>query len=129
MSFNRLFNHKPINLTVLSEIKNLGFRRQINQMGSAIQDHIGKKFGLVHLTGLGTGDSDPYGNLVFDQMRQIIIRAIPGGGFHGHVPAGIGPLDPVINEKDIHLVSLRMSDFAELETARCAPHIVLAQNK
>ncbi len=68
------------------KIKDLGLRRQINQMWSAVQDHIGKEFGLVHLTGLGTGDSDPDRDLVFHQIGQIIIRAIPGCGFDGHVP-------------------------------------------
>ena len=72
-------------------------------MGSPIQDHIGKEFGLVHLTGLGTGDSDPDGDLVFHQIGQIIIGAVSGCRFDGHIPAGIGPFYPVVDKKDIHL--------------------------
>ena len=53
------------NKTKTSKIKNLGFGRQVDQMRSTVQDHIGKEFGLVHLTGLGTGDSDPDGDLLF----------------------------------------------------------------
>jgi hypothetical protein len=67
----------------MSKIKNLGFGCQINQMRSAVQDHIGKEFGLVQLTGLGTGDSDPDGDLVFNQIRQIIIGTISGSSFFG----------------------------------------------
>ena len=37
-------------------------------MGSPIQDHIGIKIGLVDLTGLGTGNSDPDRDLLFDQI-------------------------------------------------------------
>ena len=45
-------------------------------MGSPIQNHIREKPGLVHLTGLGTGDSDPDGDFVLHQIRQIIIGTI-----------------------------------------------------
>jgi hypothetical protein len=89
-------------------------------MRSAVQDHIRKEFGLVHLTGLGTGDSNPDGNLVFHQIGQIIIRAVPRCGFDGHVLRGVSPFHPVINEKDIYLMPFGMSDFSELKTSSSA---------
>jgi hypothetical protein len=110
----------------MSKIKNLGLRRQIDQMRSTVQDHIGKEFGLVHLTGLGTGDSDPDGDLVFHQIGQIIIRAISSCGFDGHVPSGISPFHPIIDEKQIDLVSFGMGDFTELKTSCRAIHSIFA---
>ena len=47
-------------------------------MRSTVQYHIGKEFGLVRLTGLGPGDSDPDGDLLFHQIGKAIIRAILG---------------------------------------------------
>jgi hypothetical protein len=110
----------------LSKIKNLGFGCQINQMRSTIQDHIGKEFGLIHLTGLGTGDSNPDGDLVFHQIRQIIIRAISGSGVDSHVPGGIGPFHPIIDEKNIYLMTFGMGDFGELKTSCSTIHNVFA---
>ena len=52
-----------------SKIENFGFGSQIDQMGAPIQDHIGKKLGLVHLTSLGAGDSDANRHFVFHQVR------------------------------------------------------------
>ena len=95
-------------------------------MRSAVQDHIGKEFGLVHLTGLGTGDSDPDGDLIFHQIGKIIIRTIPGYGFDGHVPAGIGPFYPIIDEKQIDLVTFGMGDLTELKTSCRAIHSIFA---
>jgi hypothetical protein len=108
-----------------SKIKDFGLCRQIDQMRSPIQDHIGKEFGLVHLTGLGAGDSDPDRNLIFYQIRQIVIRAVLGWGFHRQVSAGIGPVYPIINQKQIDLMPFGMGNFTELETARCASDIIL----
>ena len=68
-------------------------------MGAPIPDHIGIEFGLVHLTGLGTGDSDPDRDLVFHQIGQIIIGAVSGCRFDGHIPAGIGSFYPIVDEK------------------------------
>lgn len=109
-----------------SKIENLGFRRQINEMWSSIQDHIRKEFGLVHLTGFGTGYSDPDGYFIFYQIRQIIPRAIPGTGCFVHFPGGIGPFNPVIYKKDIHLMSFGVGDLTELKASGCAIHLILA---
>ena len=95
-------------------------------MGSSIQNHIGKEFGLVYLTGLGTGDSDPDRDLVFYQIRQVIIRTIAGGGFWGHIPAGIGPFNPIVNEKEIHLMPFGMGDLTELKTPCRTIHLIFA---
>lgn len=41
------------------KVKDFGFSSQIDEMGTPIQNHIGKEFGLVYLTGLGARNSDP----------------------------------------------------------------------
>jgi hypothetical protein len=83
------------------KIKNLRFCGQIDQMGAAIEHHVREKFRLVNLTGFGTWDSNPDGYLVLNQVRQIIIRTVTGRGFYPQVPLGIGPLDTIVNEKNI----------------------------
>jgi len=50
-------------------------------MGAAVQYHVGIEFCLVNLTGFCTGDSDPDGDFIFDQIGQVIVRAIPGRRF------------------------------------------------
>jgi hypothetical protein len=71
-----------LNRMHFSEIKHLRFGSQIDQMGSAIQDHVGQEFFLVDLTSIGTRNSDANRHLVFDQVGQVVIRAITGGCFH-----------------------------------------------
>jgi hypothetical protein len=114
---------------VFLKVEDFGFGSQIDEMGAPIQNHIGKKFGLVHLTGLGAGNSDPDGDLMLHQIGQIVIGAIARGGFAGQIPGRVGPSDPVVNEKQINLMPLGMGDLAELKTAGGLFHIILAQNK
>jgi hypothetical protein len=85
-------------------------------MRTSIQNHVGKKVGLVHLTGLGTGNSDPYRNFLFRQVKQIISGTVAGQRFLVHVPRLIRPTYSLPNEEKIYLVAFGMSDFTELKT-------------
>jgi len=87
------------------KVKHLGFGRQIYQMGSSIQNHIGEKLCLVNLTGIGTGDSNSDWNLVFNQVGQIIIRTITGFCFDFKIPLGIRPINAIVNKKQIRLMT------------------------
>jgi hypothetical protein len=98
-------------------------------MRSPIQNHVGEKFGLVHLTGLGTGDSDPDRDFMLNQIGQVIIWTVSGNRFTGQVSAGIGPFDAVVDKKNIHLMSLGMRYFPKLETTGRLFHLILAQDK
>lgn len=98
-------------------------------MGSTIEDHVGKEIFLVYLTSLGTRNSDPNWNLVFDQIGQIVIRAVTGWCFIIQIPSGICPTNAIVDKENIGLVSLRMSDFGELKTPRCCLIVISAQNK
>jgi hypothetical protein len=86
------------------KIKNFCFRGQIDQMGAPIEQHVREKFRLVDLTSFGAWDSNPDGHLVFNQVWQVIIRTVSGWGFHPQVPLGIGPVDAIVNEKNIRWV-------------------------
>jgi hypothetical protein len=95
-------------------------------MRAAIQHHVGEEFGLVHLTGLSAGNSDPYGDLILHQIGQVVIGAIPRGCFDGQIPAGIGPFHAIVNKKKIHLMPFGMGDLAKLKTPGGLVDIVLA---
>jgi len=111
------------------KIEDLGFGGQINQMRTAVQDHIGKEFGLVHLTGLGAGDSDPDGDLLFHQIGQVVVGTVSGRCLYGHISRGIGPLDAVIDKEEMDLVPFGMGDLAELKASGGLLDLVLTQDK
>ena len=98
-------------------------------MRTAIQNHVGIKSGLVHLTGLGTGNSDPDGNFLFRQVRQVIPGGIAGYGFLVHVSSLIRPAYPLADKKNVYPVALGMGDFTELKTAGGVLQIVAAEHK
>ena len=85
-------------------------------MGAAVQRHVREKFSLVNLTGICAGNSDPDGHLVFNQIGQIIVRAVTGGCLFIQISVFIGPGDTPIDKKHIRLVSFGMGDFSELKT-------------
>ena len=69
------------------KVEHFGFGCQIDQMGTPVQNHVGEKFGLVNLTILGAGDSDPDGHGLFHQIGEIVTGGIPGNGLLVQVPA------------------------------------------
>ena len=71
------------------EVEDLGVRCQIDQMGAAVQHHVREKVGVVNLTSLGAGNSNANWNLIFHQVGEIIIGAVPGFCFNGHIPFDI----------------------------------------
>jgi hypothetical protein len=73
------------------EIEHLALGNQINQMRGAVQQHVGKKIGLVNLTGICARRSDSDGNFVFQEVRKIVIRTIPGNGLFLEIPSFVGP--------------------------------------
>lgn len=50
------------------KVEYLGFSGKIDQMGSAIENHIGEKLGLVNLTGLGARNSDSDRDFLLDKV-------------------------------------------------------------
>jgi hypothetical protein len=95
-------------------------------MGASIQNHIGEEFGLIHLTGLGAGNSDPDRNFILHQIGQVVIGAIPRGCFDGQISAGIGPFHTIVNKKEIHLMPFGMGDLAKLKTPGGLVDIIFA---
>ncbi len=75
----------------ISEIKNLGFRLHINQMGAAVQGHVAEKPGFIQFPVVGTGSADTGLDSVFHEIGQVVRRAIPGCGFSGQIPIFIRP--------------------------------------
>lgn len=88
-----------------SKIKHFRFGSQIYQMGCTIEEHVRKEFFLVNLTILGTRNSNANGDLVLDQVRQIIIRAISGCRVDIQISCGISPIHTIVDKKQIRLVS------------------------
>ena len=78
-------------------------------MGGTIQQHVGKKVGLVNLTGIGTWRSDPDGNLIFQNIWKIVIRAIVGNRFFREITRLISPQGTIFNKEDVYLMSLLSS--------------------
>jgi hypothetical protein len=95
-------------------------------MGTAIQSHVGEKFGLVNLTGVCAGNSDPDGDLVFNQIGQILVRAVTGGRLFIQISVFIGPGDTPIDKKHIRIVPFGMGDFSKLKTSGCCLIVVAA---
>jgi hypothetical protein len=81
------------------EIEDFGVRCQIDQMGAAVQHHVREKVGLVNLTSLGAGNSDPDGHLVIDKIGEIVVGAVPRGRFQIEIPVRIGPHDAAVDQE------------------------------
>jgi hypothetical protein len=111
------------------EIKHLGFRSEIDEMGASIQDHVWKKLWLVHLTSVGTGDSDPYWDFIVHKVGKIVLRTVAGLGLGSEIPGWICPKNPIVNEKEVHLMFLGMRDLGQLKTPGRRVDIALAQYK
>jgi hypothetical protein len=101
------------------KIKHLSLSHQINKMWGAIEHHVGKKSGLVNLTGICARGSDPNGNFVFEQVRKIVTGAIPGDSFFREISSVVSPECAIFDEKDMNTVPFFMSDFRELKTSCC----------
>jgi hypothetical protein len=123
IGLNGIYRHRFL------EIEHLGFSRQIDQVGSAIEGHVCKKVLLVNLTSRGAWNSNADGDMIFYQVRQIIIGAITGGGLDVQGPFGIGPVNAVVDKKHIRLVPFGMSNLGKLEAPRCGLIVFRAQNK
>jgi hypothetical protein len=95
-------------------------------MRTAVQSHVREEFGLVNLTGVGAGNSDPDWYPVFNQIGQIIIRAVTRGGLFIQIPVFVGPGDAPIDKKHIRLVPFGMGDFRELETPGRGLNVIAA---
>ena len=90
---------------MLLEINYACFGGHIDQVGSAVQGHIRKKVCLVYLTGIGARNSDANRDFVFNQIGQIIIRAIIGRCFDIKIAGGIRPQDTIINKEQVDVMS------------------------
>ena len=95
-------------------------------MWSSIQDHIVEKFRLVNLTSVRAWNSDPYGDLLFDQIWQVIVRAITCDGLHGKITCFVRPGDATVNEEKIAIMSLCVGNLGKLEASGCSFVIILA---
>lgn len=71
----------------VSKIDHFGLCGQIDQMGATVKNHVGEKRCLVNLTGSGTGRSDPDGDLVFDQVGQIVIGTVACRSQSSQIPS------------------------------------------
>jgi hypothetical protein len=100
-----------------SEVKNLCIRGEIHEMRASVQKHVGKEFGLVNLTSLGAGNSDPDRDFMLYQVGQIILWTIAGYCFDRKIPGGIGPFHASVDKKNIYLVSFFAGDFRKLKTS------------
>jgi hypothetical protein len=87
------------------KIKHFPLRHQVNKMGSTVEQHIGEKVGLVNLTGICAWRSNPYRDLVFHQIRKIILRTISSDGLFFEIPRIVGPQRAILNEKYVNAVS------------------------
>jgi hypothetical protein len=96
-------------------------------MGGAIEYHVREKIFLVNLTSIGTWRSNPDWDFVFNQVRKIIIRDIPGYGLFFEIPGVVSPQRAVFNEKNVNKVSFFMTDFGKLKTSRCQVYIIFAE--
>ncbi|MGB5424743.1 MAG: hypothetical protein WBN03_21430 [Desulfobacterales bacterium] len=99
------------------KIEHLALGNHINQMWGVVQQHVGEKFGLVNLTGICTRRSDPDGNVVFQEVRKIVIRTIPGNGLFLEIPSFVGSQRTVLDKEDIDLVPFFVCEFGELKTS------------
>jgi hypothetical protein len=96
-------------------------------MRGAVQQHVGKKFGLVNLTGIGARRSDPNGNVVFQEVREIVIRTIPGNGLFLEIPCFVGPQCTILDKENIDPVPLFVCEFGELKTSCSQVDVVFTE--
>jgi hypothetical protein len=111
------------------KVEHFSLGGQVDQVGPAVQHHVGEESALVNLTRLGAGNSDTDGNIVLHQIPKVVIGTITGGCFDGKITARIRPHDAAVNEKQIYRVPFFMGDFGELKTAGCFFAFILAQYK
>lgn len=95
-------------------------------MRATIQNHVGKELRLVHLTSIGTGNSDPNGNFIFHKVWQVIIGAITRSGLHIEISGLVSPGYSAIDEEQIDLMSFGVGDFRKLKASGCRFSVVLA---
>ena len=88
-------------------------------MGGTIEQHVGKKIGLVNLTGICARRSDPNGNIVFNYVWKVVVRAVPGYRRFFEIPSVVCPQCAIFNEKYINRVSFFVTEFGELKTSCC----------
>jgi hypothetical protein len=111
------------------EVEDLGFDGKIDQVRRSVKQHIGKEFGLVDLTSLGARNSDSDGDLLFDQIRQIVVGTVPGSRLDAEIAGFVCPGHAVVNEENVDLMFLGVCDLGELKTSRRRLIVVLAQNE
>jgi hypothetical protein len=109
------------------KIEHLALGNQINQMRGAVQQHVGEKVGLVNLTGICARRSDPDGNVVFQEVRKIVIRTIPGNGFFIEIQSFVGPSCTFLDKENIDLVPLFVCELGELKTSCSQVDVVFAE--
>jgi hypothetical protein len=78
-------------------------------VGSTVKDHVWKKFFLVNLTSRGTWNSNADGDMIFNQVWQIIIWTITGGGLDGQVPMLVGPGNAAVDKEEIDRMSFAVA--------------------
>jgi hypothetical protein len=127
LSAAKIFNTDSKYLSL--KVEDFGFRGQIDQMGTSVKTHIGKELGLVNLTSLGAGNSDPNGDFLLHQIGEIVIRAITRDGFHTEVSGFVRPCYPTVNKEQVYHVPLGMGNLCKLETPGCRLVVILAQDK
>ena len=60
------------------EIEHFSLCGKIDQMRAAIHGHVVEEFGLIEVTALSTRSTDPYEDLIFDKIGQMIFGTITG---------------------------------------------------
>jgi hypothetical protein len=111
------------------EVEHLRFGRKVDQMWAAVEQHIGKKLGLVNLTSLGTGDSNPNGDFLFNEIGQVVVGTVTGDRLLSEVPGLVCPGHSTVDEEQIHLVALGVSDLCKLKTSCRCIVVVFAQDE
>jgi hypothetical protein len=98
------------------KIKHLGICGKIDQVGAAIQDHVGGKICLVNLTGIGAWNSDSNGNLLFNEIGEVIVWTVPGCRFDTQISFLVRPQYAVIYKKQVHRMLFTVGDLCQLKT-------------
>ena len=80
-------------------------------MRTAVQQHIMEEFRLVNLTSIGTGNSDPDGDFLLDEIRQEVVRAITRDGLYAEIPGLVRPGNPAVGQKHVDIMTLGMGDL------------------
>jgi len=120
---------KGVELESKLEIKNFGFGRHVNQVRPAVQDHIGMKLSFIKVSVVGAGSADSDPDLIFHQIRKIIINAVTGNRFHAAIKTFYGPVDSAVDEEKVYMVPLGMGDLGKLKTSGCFFVVIVMQHK